>query len=320
MEGLIFIKELIMKTKTIQKIIKAQIDDFISYIDDESIKNIFKEQTIVTGGCITSMLLGEDVNDFDIYLRTKEAAFKVAEYFLEKEATGSELVLGGGITTIKSVEEKLGSTVADSDSFFLKMIEDKDRVRIYIPSSGVINCSNNSPEPGESINQEVFVKNNTDKDTKYKTEYITSNAITLRNKIQIIIRFTGEPNEIHKNYDYEHCKNYWTSWDNKLITNVKSLECILAKQLFYTGSKYPLCSIFRSKKFIQRGWSINAGQYLKMAMQLNEIDLCDVETLEDQLVGVDSAYFMEIIRHLRDKKIKRVDNEYITTIINKVFE
>ena len=310
-----------MKTKTIQRIIKAQIDDFVSYIDDENIKTIFKEQAIVTGGCITSMLLGEEVNDFDIYLRTKEAAFKVAEYFLEKEGDTSALVLGGGITTVQSVENKLGSTINDSlDSHFMGMIKDEERVRIYIPSRGVINCSNSTPDAGESVNQEEFIKNNADKDTKYKTEYITSNAITLRNKIQIIIRFTGEPNEIHENYDYEHCKNYWTSWDNALVTNVKSLECILSKQLFYTGSKYPLCSIFRSKKFIQRGWSINAGQYLKMAMQLNEIDLCDVEVLEDQLVGVDSAYFMDIIENLRDKGIKRVDSSYLTTIINKIFE
>ena len=62
------------------------------------------------------------------------------------------------------------------------------------------------------------------------------------------------------------------------------------------GSKYPLCSIIRTRKFIQRGYTINAGQYLKMAMQLNELDLKDVSVLQDQLIGVDSAYFDMVIR------------------------
>ena len=40
-------------------------------------------------------------------------------------------------------------------------------------------------------------------------------------------------------------------------------------------------------------------------MQLNELDLKDVSVLQDQLIGVDSAYFDMVIGAIRSKKRKR---------------
>ena len=102
-----------------------------------------------------------------------------------------------------------------------------------------------------------------------------------------------------------------------------ALESILSKTLVYEGSKYPLCSVIRTRKFIKRGWHINAGQYLKMFFQISELDLTDIAVLEDQLVGVDSAYFMMLIEALRDRMKKdeefKISTEYVTTIIDRIF-
>jgi hypothetical protein len=89
------------------------------------------------------------------------------------------------------------------------------------------------------------------------------------------------------------------------------------------GSKYPLCSIIRTRKFINRGWHINAGQYLKMCLQVNELDLNNIDVLEDQLIGVDSAYFMMLIDSIRNKQLTddnfELNNSYIISIIDKIF-
>ena len=127
------------------------------------------------------------------------------------------------------------------------------------------------------------------------------------------------PDTIHENYDFVHCMNYWTSWDGELKLRPESLESLLSKELRYVGSKYPLCSIIRTRKFIQRQWTINAGQYLKMAMQLGDLDLNDVTVLEEQLTGVDAAYFNEIIRAIRDKDESRVDRAYLMELIDRIF-
>ena len=52
-----------------------------------------------------------------------------------------------------------------------------------------------------------------------------------------------EPDQLHENYDFVHCTNYWTSWNNELVLRKEALEALLARELRYVGSKYPLCSI-----------------------------------------------------------------------------
>ena len=91
----------------------------------------------------------------------------------------------------------------------------------------------------------------------------------------------------------------------------------------YTGSKYPICSLFRMRKFITRGWKINVGQILKMCMQVSELDLMDIDTLEDQLIGVDSLYFVTLINKFREMKVKDPKFElsvpYLLSIIDQIF-
>lgn len=77
--------------------------------------------------------------------------------------------------------------------------------------------------------------------------------------------------------------------------------------------------IIRTRKFLSRGWTINAGQYVKMAMQLNDLDLKDVKVLEDQLTGVDAAYFMQLIDALKDVEPEKMNAAYISTIIDRIF-
>ena len=141
--------------------------------------------------------------------------------------------------------------------------------------------------------------------------------------MQLIIRFYGEPDAIHENYDFVHCTNYWTSWNRQVVLRPDALEAILTKELRYVGSKYPICSAIRTRKFLSRGWTINAGQFVKMAWQIHELDLTNIDVLKDQLVGVDSAYFNNLIYELQQKadetQQKVIDGSYLMTLIDKIF-
>ena len=158
---------------------------------------------------------------------------------------------------------------------------------------------------------------------KYRPIFLSSNAITLSNKIQIVIRFYGNPTEIHENYDFVHAMNYWLSADDKLVTHTEALEALLARNLVYRGSKYPIASILRAKKFILRGWSINAGQYLKMAFQISKLDMENLDVLHEQLTGCDMAYMGMAVSALRDAKQKNPDLQFDATyfceIIDRIF-
>lgn len=295
-----------MKAKTIKSVLQKKHNEFVDSIKDEEVKNLVRKNSIITGGSIVSMLLNEEVNDFDYYFTTKETALKVAEYFVEEfnKAKGFDARVSG----------------------------EGDRVRVIVQSSGIAG----EPEEYETDDEEthepatLFEDNSSHVDElkqqeepKYKPVFLSTNAISLTGKIQLVMRFYGDAEKIHSNYDFVHATCFWRSEDNYLSLPREALEAIITKELVYTGSKYPLCSIFRTKKFINRGWHINAGQYLKMVLQLNEMNLLDMKVLEEQLTGVDSAYFAQVISYVKNKQEEnpnfKLDNSYLFEVINRIF-
>lgn len=310
-----------MKSKTIKAIIAKKTQDWLKSIEDESVRELAAQNTIVTGGSIASMLLKEKVNDFDLYFRNKETVLAIAKYYVARF----------------HIQKKSGIPCD------ISVVEEDDRVKIMVKSAGIASEEGTDkpyeyfeqkPEgeaadyvagvmrdPGaiEDANEELEEAAQQTEDGSYRPVFLSTNAITLSGRIQIILRFYGEPEEIHKNYDFVHCTNYWTIWDGEIVLHPAALESLLAKELRYVGSKYPICSVFRLRKFIQRGWTINAGQILKMAMQISELDLTDPKVLEDQLTGVDVAYFLEVIRKVKENDPEKVNTAYLVEILDRMF-
>jgi hypothetical protein len=283
-----------MNRKNINRVIFAKITEWVNSIEDENLKNTIKNNVIVTGGCITSLLLNEEVNDYDIYFKNKETVLKIAQYYVE---------------LFKKRE---------NENVKPKIIDENGRVKIFISSDGIAKAESEKGvvEYVERLDELKIPE--FDKKDKYRPVYLTDNAITLYDKIQLIIRFYGSPEEIHKNYDFVHCTNYWT-FEDGIVLKPEALESILNKELKYQGSLYPICSIIRTRKFIYRGWFINAGQYVKMAYQISKLDLEDISVLQEQLVGVDSYYFRQLISELEKVNKEKIDELYICNLIDKLF-
>jgi hypothetical protein len=150
----------------------------------------------------------------------------------------------------------------------------------------------------------------------YRLIFTSQNAMSLSDDLQIVTRFTGTAEEIHKNYDFVHATNYFTMEDG-LVCNEKALMSLLTKTLYYQGSLYPLTSIIRMKKFILRKWQINAGEILKIIFQISKLDLENIDVLEEQLIGVDVAYFASLISTLRGGQ--GLTEEFLREEIEKLF-
>ncbi|MFA5366243.1 MAG: hypothetical protein WC325_13765 [Candidatus Bathyarchaeia archaeon] len=290
-----------MNAKNMGKSLKATLDRWVKNIDDAAVAKIVKENAIVTGGALVSLLNGEPPNDYDIYFKTKESCEAVARYYAgwwNKEHPDKN-----------RVEIKVG---------------ENGQVAAFISSAGVVAEDDESGiDDVTEPNQPEKADGDVEEKKKYRPRYISTNAITLSDRIQIVLRFYGSVDEIHKNYDFIHCTCSYDYSENKVNLPARALEAIINKELYYVGSKYPLCSIIRSRKFITRGWTINAGQYLKMCLQLNDLNLHNIEVLKDQLTGVDSAYFSAAIDWMEAKKKENPefvpDNEYLFEIINRIF-
>jgi hypothetical protein len=310
------------KAKTIKAVITKKIDKWVASIDDEAVRKLVEKNTIVTGGCIVSMLLGEEINDFDVYFRNHDTALAVANYYVAKfkQKNGQQdfdLHVMDVDGRVKIKARSVGVTGEETPTGEYQYFESRPDEEAAEYISKVMD----NPEEIEDTfeDTQIEIKKNLEAESKFKPVFLSSNAITLSDKVQIVLRFYGEPEQIHENYDFAHCTSYWQSWDSSLVLQPKALECLLSKELKYVGSKYPICSVVRLRKFINRGWRINAGQILKMCMQISDLDLTNVNVLEDQLTGVDTAYFLELIKQLKEKDPEKVSSGYLVEIIDRMF-
>jgi hypothetical protein len=359
-----------MLEKTMKIVIKKKINDWLESIEDKKLVTEIEKNIILTGGAIVSLVNNETPNDYDLYFRDRDTVKKIAQYYCDKWNKSHQgqtnkigipfkaFVLDGKeFSRVGENKVKIDSSKKDLIEFFngqdilidgdyeenkfsgqtrnVISIVGKDRIKIWIPSDGVVSDINSVdenyyeeedllPEPDKILEDlDNLDSKELEKPEKYKPVVLTSNAISLSNKVQLVIRFWGEPDEIHKNYDFTHCKAYWDSKEGKVNISAEVYEAIINKTLKYTGSLYPICSLFRLRKFIKRGWNINAGQILKIAWQISELDLTNIDVLEEQLVGVDSLYFLSLINALKTKQEKDqnfdITQEYVTSIIDKLF-
>lgn len=256
-----------MNNSEICKTIENKFKDWVDSITDIRIKQLIRENCIITGGSIASMILNENINDFDVYMRTKESAFLLARYYCDKVPFPC----------------------------WPKMFSDK--ILIELPQGNPI--KKKKPIPG------------------YNVAYISPLAISLTDKIQITVRFFGTPGKIHQNYDFVHCTCYWTSWDRKLVTPKAALDAIKKKKLLYIGSKYPIASIVRIKKFVSKGWSISANQIIKMSVQVSDLNLEDKEELKEQLVGMYSKDLTKVVEDTKIDDNGKVNRDSLFKAIDK---
>jgi len=351
-----------MNKKQIRKNLQNKFYDWVNSIGDKKLGDDVRENCVIAGGAITSLLLGEKVNDYDIYLQDRKVAERLASYYIDlfennlREKTGESVRDNNAKLGIKIVDSKDGEgiqlyvksagvasstmKVTDYEYFegkgdeetsnyidtvfsFKDLIEERIKATRELDQKaeevlGKLESTVNFELEEVEVPEQVGLK-------KYQPVFITSNAITLTDQVQVIFRFIGNPNQIVSNYDYIHCTSYWNSKSRKLVLKKDAILATLNKTLVYVGSKYPVTSLFRMRKFMARGWVISAGQILKIALQISDLDLRMVDVLKDQVIGVDVAYFADMLSRLESDKSKldenkRYDSAYLIQVIDEVFD
>jgi len=294
-----------MNKKKISFVITEKLNSWIKTLPEDLRKEV-EENIFVSGGCIASMLLNEPVNDYDVYFTNSKVLKKVVDHYL------------------KALPSKTNKRVGEINS-----LDHGNSVEIVIKSQGVASGDGDEIseyeyfENADEHTVTSFVEKLIVSDKKlhsYKPLLFTSNAISLSNDIQIITRFCGSSEEVHKNFDFIHATNTFSLTEG-LKLRPEAVECILMKELRYNGSLYPVAALFRLRKFIQRGWKVNAGQMFKIAYDIAQLDLNDIMILRDQLIGVDVAYFHEVLEKLQHSETsEQIDRTYLFSVLNNIFD
>lgn len=96
-----------MKARQIKKLLSGVKGKFMESIGDENIRDIIKEYSFISGGCIPSMLMDEYVNDFDFYFITEQSANKVREYYKNcdvKEKYSVKLITDNAVNLTNKIQ------------------------------------------------------------------------------------------------------------------------------------------------------------------------------------------------------------------------
>jgi hypothetical protein len=96
---------------------------------------------------------------------------------------------------------------------------------------------------------------------------MTTHAVYLSTRIQLMTSFYGEPAWMVSLYDYEHCTGYYTASERQLVVSAAARQAITTRTLRYRpGAYFPLLSLLRLPKFIARGYTIELGQLFQLAL------------------------------------------------------
>jgi hypothetical protein len=146
---------------------------------------------------------------------------------------------------------------------------------------------------------------------KYKVVHTSNNAITLRRKgfknveyeIQIITRFVGEPQFILDTFDFTIVKALFDFETYQFVMDDRFLVDIAQRKLQYTGSsKYPICALYRTKKYQERGYTLSGANIVAISMAIHSLQIKTYGDLKDQLMGIDTSMFEEITKDFDDSK------------------
>ena len=134
-----------MLKKTMDKVLRKKVREWVETIDDEFLREQVKNNVMISGGAITSMILNEDVNDYDVYIQDPEVLSKLSEYY-------ANIYNKNHRRQVEVVQTR------DEES------KEITRVSCLIKSAGVA-------KEEEILTEEEL--------PKYRPIYFTSNAITL---------------------------------------------------------------------------------------------------------------------------------------------
>ena len=169
-----------MNKRTINNIMSKKFDAWLKTIDDENLRNMVRNNSFITGGSIASLLLGEDVNDYDVYFANQETAVAVAKYYANKYNTGKDNAV---------------NVTVDDNGIIVLFIRAKTVVKIEYADS--VLSEDNDSEDEKTVTSLQGKKG--DK-SEFNMRFMTNNAITLTGDIQCIFRFYGDIDEIHSNF------------------------------------------------------------------------------------------------------------------------
>lgn len=129
-------------------------------------------------------------------------------------------------------------------------------------------------------------------------------------KIQIIRNedfCQKDVNKVFNYFDFYCCMGAYDFQKETFILNPRFLSDNLEKKIvFNPGTKFPICSLYRTLKYQKKGYKLSGLEMIKIALTINDLQIKTYGDLKKQLQGIDTLF----LKPLTDKLMNRTENDY----------
>lgn len=150
-----------------------------------------------------------------------------------------------------------------------------------------------------------------------RPEFLSDNAITWKRKahgsrrvfqVQLITRFTGTPREIFEWFDFTIVQDAYDFIYNEFSFGDRFFQDIAARKLVFCGkSKFPICAMYRTKKYIARGYNCPGSTIMHIALSIVRLEIKTYKDLKEQLMGIDTQYLIDLLSQEKYNEALPVD-------------
>jgi hypothetical protein len=157
-------------------------------------------------------------------------------------------------------------------------------------------------------------------------KWTTDNAYSYRFKtegcpnVQIqLIRLPHFIREVYEDilleFDYTICMGGYAFRESRFYFGTHFLAHNAQKRLVYNPvTMYPLSSLYRLRKFLDRGYYITGSEIIKLGLSIQKLEINSWMELREQIMGIDTQFLSEITDKLMTDEYKNAKwdfNEFL---------
>jgi hypothetical protein len=154
-------------------------------------------------------------------------------------------------------------------------------------------------------------------------ETVKAKTFKYKNQIyQLIVHpdlIVPTPQALFDFYDFTICMGAYNF--RKFVLHENFFQHLSQRRLIFNHkTKYPICSLMRVRKFLERGYKISYTELIKIALSVHGLNLDSLSVLKDQLEGIDALFLKPLIDKLQDRLEEKYDLGLFLQLIEETFQ
>ena len=146
---------------------------------------------------------------------------------------------------------------------------------------------------------------------------ITDSAVSVvidKHRVQLIKCVVRPMPEVINGFDFTICQGAFNL--EQFIFGEDFFRHLAQRRLvFNMAAEFPICSLYRARKFIKRGFHFSGIEAIKLGLRIQALEIETYADLRKQLMGIDTLFLKELTDAIAGQQEKKYDmGEFLETL------